>query len=73
MQPGYGIRQFEIEAIRGKKVDHSERCGMVGGQRETEMASGGNRKPLFNHTDLSVQRGVSLLLLFLIFLSFKKR
>jgi len=32
----YGIKQFEIEAIGGKKVDHSESYGMEKGQKRTK-------------------------------------
>jgi len=32
----YGIKQFEIEAIGGKKVDHSESYGMGKGEKGHE-------------------------------------
>ena len=32
---GNRIQQFEIEAMRGEKVDHSERYGMKGGRKRT--------------------------------------
>jgi hypothetical protein len=37
---GKGIQQFEIEAIRGKKVDHSESYGMEGRRKRTEKVFG---------------------------------
>ena len=33
---GNSIQQFEVEAIRGEKVDHSEIYGMMGGRKRTE-------------------------------------
>jgi hypothetical protein len=43
---GNRIQQFEIEAIRGKKVDHSESYGMAKRRKRTEKgATGGIRKP----------------------------
>jgi hypothetical protein len=41
---GNRIQQFEIEAIGGEKVDHSENYGMEGGRKRTEKASARSRK-----------------------------
>jgi hypothetical protein len=38
-------QQFEIEAISGEKVDHSENYGMVKWRKRSKMAPGVNRKP----------------------------